>query len=170
MISIIEKNQQCVAVYGKAYIINENGNTVGTYPTEAFNRKRLSQTCFVCQPATLIRRKAWEEINGLDQSLHMCLDYDLWWRLSKIGELVYIDEYIACSRDHSETKTNNLQQLNHKEAFKILKKYYGFIRWNWIIGYEIMKVKQGSKRLNFIEKFLVVSKAGLSLIYNNILR
>ena len=58
---------------------------------EPFSEKRLAWRCIVSQPATLIRRAAWEAVGGLDESLHMALDYDLWWKLyRKFGPLQFV--------------------------------------------------------------------------------
>jgi hypothetical protein len=35
----------------------------------------------------------------------MYLDYDRWWRLSKLGLIGFLPELVACSRDHEATKT-----------------------------------------------------------------
>ena len=47
----------------------------------------------------------WERAGGLDASLDMCFDYDLWWRMAALGPIGYVDRPVAATRDHGETKT-----------------------------------------------------------------
>ena len=93
---------------------------------------RLALRCILSQPATLIRRSAWEQIGGLNENLHMAMDYDLWWRLFKAcGPLTFVDEYIAVNRDHCDTKTNNNRRLHYREARQVVKKHYGQLPLKW---------------------------------------
>jgi GT2 family glycosyltransferase len=58
----------------------------------------------ISQPATLIRRTAWEKVGGLDESLHMAMDYDLWWRLFRSGgPLGYVETDVALNPDNTFT-------------------------------------------------------------------
>ena len=66
----------------------------------------MAQLCIVSQPATLIRRSAWEALGGVDDSLDLALDYDLWWRIyRRFGPPLFVDEFVAVNRDHAGTKT-----------------------------------------------------------------
>ncbi len=130
----LEKHPQCVAVFGKAQVIDEDGRVTGTYPTRPFARKSFSQTCTICQPATLIRRTVWQAIGGLDESLHMCLDYDLWWRLSKGGSIEFLEEFVACSREHGATKTQTQRTRLYQEAVEVLQRHLGYVPWRWCLS------------------------------------
>lgn len=62
----------------------------------------------------------------------MAMDYDLWWRLFKLGgPLLFIDEFIAVNRIHSATKTRRLRRLHYQEAIQTVNKYYGRVPWKW---------------------------------------
>ncbi|NOU92967.1 glycosyltransferase [Paenibacillus sp. LMG 31456] len=130
----LEENNKCVAVYANAYITDSHNQIISYYPTEKFSVEGLAQSCFICQPATLIRSGAWNDVYGVDTSFHMCMDYDLWWRLSKIGCIDHIDSFTACSRDHEGTKTNNNKEKHYKEAFKLLKKHIGYVPLHWCVS------------------------------------
>jgi glycosyltransferase involved in cell wall biosynthesis len=56
----------------------------------------LASFCRMYTSATLIRRSAFERIGGYDESLDTYEDWDLYLRLSLVGELVY-DDTSACS-------------------------------------------------------------------------
>jgi len=134
MVDYLETNNQCMAVYAKAYITDIDNQVIAPYKTESFSQKGLATQCFICQPATLMRTEAWNKVGGLNASLQMCLDYDLWWRLSKVGEFGYLTDFVACSRDHEGTKTRNNQKTHFNEAFQLLKKYNGYVPLNWCLA------------------------------------
>jgi GT2 family glycosyltransferase len=134
MVAYLENHPQCVAVFGKAYIIDEAGHAVGAYPTKPFHRQRLARTCTICQPASLIRGSAWVTVGGLDESLHICLDYDLWWRLAAVGPIGFLEEFVACSRDHGATKTRTQHDLLYREAFMVLQRHLGYVPWRWCLS------------------------------------
>src|SRR5207247_1397187 len=78
-------------------------------------------------------RRAWDAVGGLDEGLHMCLDYDLWWRLSRLGPIAFLDELVACSRDHEDTKTRGHQDRLYEEAFAVLRRHLGYVPWRWCL-------------------------------------
>jgi hypothetical protein len=73
-------------------------------------------------------------VAGLDEALHMCLDYDLWWRLSNLGPIGFIDTVLACSRDHEATKTRTGQERLYEEAFQVLRRHLGYVPWRWCVS------------------------------------
>ncbi|OAS20743.1 hypothetical protein A8708_18350 [Paenibacillus oryzisoli] len=154
MVEYLEINKQCAAVYSQAYITDSNNHILSEYPTVNFSVKQLSRSCIICQPATLIRQSAWENSNGINASLHMCMDYDLWWRLLKQGEIGYLDVFTACSRDHEGTKTRNNKEQHYKEAFNLLKKHNGYVPWSWCMS-RVIETQ--------IERRNIFSKIGIKL-------
>jgi GT2 family glycosyltransferase len=133
MAAYLDAHPDRVAVFGEAYIIDAAGHTIGRFPTRPFSRRALARTSIICQPASLISRRAWEAVGGLDESLHICLDYDLWWRLSKLGPIGFFPEPIACSRDHEATKTRGGQDRLYREAFGVLIRHLGYVPWPWCL-------------------------------------
>lgn len=119
---------------GRASLVSESGAVEGEIETEPFSPDRFARACTICQPATLIRRSAWEQAGGLDASLHMCFDYDLWWRISRLGPIGYVDAVVAASRDHGETKTRRHRAQYFKEAMDIVRRERKTVPWHWYIS------------------------------------
>ncbi len=134
MVAHLDRHPHCVAVFGRATIVDGDGRVVGEFPVHPFTRRRLARTSIICQPASLVRRTAWEAVGGLDESLHLCLDYDLWWRLSALGDIGFVDEVLACSRDHEATKTRLRQDRMYAEAFMVLRRHLGYVPWRWCLS------------------------------------
>jgi glycosyltransferase involved in cell wall biosynthesis len=145
-------NPHSVLVYGNAYWIDKEGKIISSYPTEPFNYKRFSETCFICQPTVFLRKELINEIGLLDVSLNTCLDYDYWIRIAKVypKQIGYISDYMASSRMYNENKTLSLREEVYREIMATVKKHYGYISESWIHGYikEIIINKNMSKHRN----------------------
>lgn len=132
MVNILQFDTNAPAVYGcSSSFLQETGRERPVY-VEAFDEKRLALRCIISQPATLIRRSAWEAVGGVDENLQMAMDYDLWWRLyKKFGAFRFIDKYVAVNRDHATTKTNTQRVLHYQEAIMVVRKHYGRVPLKW---------------------------------------
>lgn len=132
LLEVLQKNLDTPAVYGKCWNVEESTKKQTPIWVEPFNERRLALRCIISQPATLIRRSAWEKVGGVDPSLHMVMDYDLWWRLyQNFGELEFVDVFVAVNREHEATKTSSFRRRHYREAMATVKKYYGSIPLKW---------------------------------------
>jgi GT2 family glycosyltransferase len=162
MAAYLDARPECVAVFGRAHIVDERGGVVGEFPTRPFTRSALARTSIICQPASLIRRSAWVSVGGLDERLHMCLDYDLWLRLSKLGDIGYLPELVACSRDHEATKTRLHQDRLYEEAFAVLRRHLGHVPWQWCVNeaaYAWRSAHEGQRVTGLTGRFLCAYQA-----------
>jgi glycosyltransferase involved in cell wall biosynthesis len=135
LVKLIENLQNfsdAPAVYGKCWNVIEKSGRRSPVWVEPFDERRLALRCIISQPATLIRRTAWESVGGVDEKLQMVMDYDLWWRLFKtIGPLQFVDEFIAVNREHAQTKTKTQRRRHYREAMETVRKHYGRVPLKW---------------------------------------
>lgn len=132
LVSVLESHSSTPAAYGRSWNLVEKSGKRYPVWVEPFNERRLALRCIISQPATLIRRSAWEAAGGLDESLHMAMDFDLWWRLYKeFGPLKFVDEYVATNRVHSGTKTNTQRARHYREAIKVVRSHCGSVPLKW---------------------------------------
>ena len=135
----LEQDADCPAAYGRAWNVDRGGKKIRPYWTAPFSRHHLANRCFISQPATLIRRTAWEQVGGLDENLRMAMDYDLWWRLYlRFGPLQYVDAFVAANRRHDDTKTTVNREEHYREAMRLVKRYYGRIPLKWYLAWPVM--------------------------------
>jgi glycosyltransferase involved in cell wall biosynthesis len=127
-----EENPEYDIVYGNAYFVDEKGSITGEYPTQNFNYKKLADRCYICQPSVFFRKKIINDIGYLDESLHLCLDYEFWMRIGKKYNFYHINDFFSCSRMYPENKTLSRSNEMYMEAHAILKKYYGYIPLSWV--------------------------------------
>ncbi len=132
LLAALDKHPNAPAAYGRAWNFNEKTRSRRQVWVQPFSEKRLALRCIVAQPATLIRRSAWEAVSGVDETLHMAMDYDLWWRLYKIGgPLEFVDEFVAVNRQHPDTKTGTRRRLHYREAMAVVRKHHGRVPAKW---------------------------------------
>lgn len=126
------KHSETPAIYGRSWnVVQKTGRRYSVW-VEPFNEHRLALRCIISQPATLIRRAAWNLVGGVDGQLRMAMDYDLWWRLYKlIGPLQFMDKFVAVNRVHKNTKTNTERFKHYHEAINVVRQHYGHVPLKW---------------------------------------
>ncbi|RPI21434.1 MAG: glycosyltransferase [Acidobacteria bacterium] len=130
----LQENPQAPMVYGEGNHVREDGTVMDRYPTEPFSYSRLRETCFICQPTTFMRSSAVRAIGYVNESLHYCMDYDLWIRLSKLGAPVYVNQLLATSRLYSENKTLGQRRQMHWEIARNWKDHLGEVPTAWVFA------------------------------------
>ena len=128
----LQAHPEAPAVYGRSWNVMQKTGKRDPVWVEPFDESRLALRCIISQPATLMRRSAWEAVGGVDGQLHMAMDYDLWWRLYKqVGALHFVDDFVAVNRDHEATKTKTLRSRHYQEAMAVVRKYHGRVPLKW---------------------------------------
>src|ERR1700726_4425960 len=126
LLGALQASSTVPAVYGRAWNVTEATRSRRPVWVEPFDEQRLALRCIISQPASLIRRTAWEAVGGVDEDLHMVMDYDLWWRLLKMfGPLEFVDEFVAVNREHPHTKTRSRRRLHYAEAIEVVRRHHG---------------------------------------------
>ena len=128
----LEAQPRAAFAYGRAWNVSDPGAKAAPVYVRSFDARAMAVRCLVSQPATLIRRSAWEQVGGLDETLHMAMDYDLWWRLVNAFDApCFVDTYVAVNRDHDQTKTNAARCLHYQEAMSVVRRHYGSVPLKW---------------------------------------
>ena len=151
-------------LYGEADEVLADGTFFRRYPTASFDYQRLAHECFICQPATFFRRAAFEEVGGLDITLHYCMDYDLWIRLGHRFRFGHLPEVLACSRLHTEGKTLARRRHVFPEIIRTVRRHYGFVPFSWVYGYMDFLFNR-SEREVFEAKHKSTLALGAALLY-----
>jgi glycosyltransferase involved in cell wall biosynthesis len=122
-------------VYGDAWWIDENGSRIAPYPVRDFDRGLLERECFICQPASFVRREVFENLGGLSPEFQLAFDYEFWLRLSRTYSMRRIGVPLADSRMHRANKTLGQRDGVFRETFEVLKRNCGYVPFSWIYGY-----------------------------------
>jgi glycosyltransferase involved in cell wall biosynthesis len=135
VVRAFRESPEAGVVYGNAWHVAEDGRRISPYPVEAFDSRKLTRRCFVCQPAAFIRRDVFESSGRLNPSLRFALDYDLWIRISRRHRMKKIDAFLATSRIHADNKTLKQMGSALRETIDMLRGHYGYVPFNWLYGY-----------------------------------
>lgn len=115
-----EAHSECLALYGDAWHLYEDGSIMEPYYTEPWSYPRLLQVCFLCQPAVFWRREVMERFGLFDSTLRYALDYDYWLRIGREVDFHYLEgSYLAGSRLHRNTKTLGQRVQAHHEILEV---------------------------------------------------
>lgn len=107
-VAALMAHPQSAMVYSDGLWIDEANKPLWLLPSVPMDiRKLLIGTGFVIpQPTTLIRRSVIEELSGLDESLHMAMDLDLWLKIALHYPMTYLPgDPLAGLRWHASQKT-----------------------------------------------------------------
>jgi glycosyltransferase involved in cell wall biosynthesis len=77
---------------------------------------------WVLQQCCFWTRSLWQEVGGVDESLHLLMDYDLWFRLSRTTKAALIDEKLAVMRYYPEVKTVRQRSRSSEELAYVYAK------------------------------------------------
>lgn len=136
LLDALESHPSAPAAYGRVFDLDDHSGRQSPVWVEPFSARRLAIRCIISQPGTLIRRSVWSQLGGVDESLSMAMDYDLWWRVYKgFGSLAFVEQTCAVNRQHNTTKTNSKRRLHYREAMAIVRKYHGNLPLKWWLHY-----------------------------------
>jgi GT2 family glycosyltransferase len=135
LVAGLERAPEAVAVYGEALHIADDDGVIEHYPTRPFDRGALRESCYICQPASAVWRKAFDAVGGMDPRLDFAMDYDFWIRLAQHGDFIKIGDIVAGSRMHRDNKTLGRRGDVHREVVRVLRRHYDYVPYAWAYAY-----------------------------------
>lgn len=131
-------------VHGRAEVIDIAGcvyrRWVSAYKRcqcKRYSYQRLLTENFI-QPNTVFwRRKLVDRVGGVDPSLHLAMDYDLWLRFARSSAPLYLDSPIACFRWYPTSKSGSRFTRQFWEARLIAQRHEP--DWRWTHRYGMLK-------------------------------
>jgi len=96
-------------VYGDLYEIDDESrylDSISTTETEFLLADSFLQLVNpVCQPGSLMRRRALDVVGYFNETRRYAMDWDYWLRLAAVGRIVHIPRSLSRMRVHSSSKT-----------------------------------------------------------------
>lgn len=113
-------------VYGDYYLINHKGAVILRKQEIPFDYNILLYGLdYISQPTTFFRRRLFDQVGYLDESLHFGLDWDYWLRVANNGgRFAHIPHYLAATRWHTEAKTLVAPPQMYAEHQAIRERYW----------------------------------------------
>lgn len=137
-------------IFGKAHHIDVEDRELEVYPTEPWDPQRLTQRCYLCQPAVFFRRRVVEQHGMLDEKLQYCMDYEFWLRLALRGiNALYLPAFLAGSRMYPSNKTLGARCAVHREFNAMLRDKLGKVpsRWLWNYAFVLSRADRAPRWL-----------------------
>lgn len=109
----------------------------------------LQQSCFW-------RSDIWKKSGGVDESLQLLMDYDLWLRFANIGKSKAIESSLAIMRYYKETKTIKLRSKMREEEAYVFAKHQANEQLAALVKDLCIRNEGLSSRLNYYESHFLV--------------
>jgi glycosyltransferase involved in cell wall biosynthesis len=114
-------------VYADVTRVNDdrvNPRRIRSRPTwDVWNE--VNDGCGVYSPSVFFSREAFEAVGGLDESLHLTMDYDLWLRIGKRFGARHIDAVWSVQRIHDAAKTVQFREEFWPERLAVSRRHGG---------------------------------------------
>jgi glycosyltransferase involved in cell wall biosynthesis len=122
---LFQRERSLVLVGSNISIINEKGETIGLrqYPK---SHSKIQNTLPLynpfAHPSVCFRKWAYLEAGGLTDTVHDAEDYELWVRLSKLGQTHNIQEPLTAYRIHSRSIKSTRTKKQLKATLEVKKR------------------------------------------------
>jgi GT2 family glycosyltransferase len=110
-------------LYGDCDVIDDRGGVLWRERPGRYEfSKLLRRGNYLAQPAVFLRRRVFDSIGYLDESLDYAMDYELWLRLRGL-HIVDVPRVLARFRWHASSKTATGNLAHWRERLVILRRY-----------------------------------------------
>jgi len=124
-------------VHGRAWMVDERGRRLRPYPTFPLEHRDLRRKCYVCQPASFMRREVLVRHGLLNDAMDLCFDYDWWLRITRRERLAFCPAPLAATRHYPATKTASRRSRALIEAGYLMRHHFGGATWRWAVKWAL---------------------------------
>ena len=123
-----DRHPEVDACYGGLAVIDAEDRVIDAYwPPRVDVRVTLAIGLNIYGQALFVRRSVWEKLGGIDEKLHMAMDYDFIVRLMLEHKLGRIERYLGALRMHDATKTGRAKSdpsaVGQREIAELRRRY-----------------------------------------------
>ncbi len=122
-----QENPQVDVIYGHRILIDSNGNDIGRWVLPPHSTLAFLWQDFIPQETLFWRRRIWEKVGGLNESLRFAMDWDLILRFFQAGaRFARIPCFLGAFRIHASQKTSSkMETIGCKEIARIRAAFHG---------------------------------------------
>jgi glycosyltransferase involved in cell wall biosynthesis len=124
-LAALKDKPECKACYSAFLVVDSSLSPLGVRRSKrvgsALEDLLLRGNVIGSLTTVLCERKLFEEVGGFDPELSQCADWDMWIRLARLTEFLYIDEPLATYRQHEANMSRNAPLLE-RDSLRALEK------------------------------------------------
>jgi GT2 family glycosyltransferase len=156
-----------VMISGACLFIDSDDRVIGAMPTpgDPTYRGLVHTRRNPAQPSTFFRADAYAKVGGLDRTLNLAMDLDLWIKLARIGPYVVLpDRVLARYRIHPQAKSERMARDSAREDMAVRRR--NGMPWRSQAGLELLRavyvrpVLSPLGRIRRVVKRLLLGRAG----------
>jgi len=150
-VEFLTTHPDAAMVYGDANLIDEQGSVIGSFPARQTDlRHILRGSVHIPQQTTFFWARLWKQVGPLDPTFYFAMDYDLWVRLAKHGQLIYKPRKWANFRLHSTGKSILRDDRCYPEMLRVYQREVPGGRFSWLaLRWYIRRLTYAWLPLNF---------------------
>ncbi len=123
LVEYFESHPDCMFLYGDITYVGKDGTFLKRTSGDVMNYENLVRSPdIVRQPSCFWRRALLDEIGGIDESLHIVMDFDFFLRAAKHYKFHYLSKNLSFYRSYAENKTGTARIRQTYEIYKIFRK------------------------------------------------
>lgn len=118
LVSVLDKEENASLVFGACQYISERGESLFVSNWGRWAAKVLNfGPDLIPQPGSLFRRATFDAVDGLNSIYQLAFDFDLFLKLKKAGELVFVPRVVSSFRWHLDSlSVKNRRQAVHEAS------------------------------------------------------
>jgi hypothetical protein len=116
----------------------------------------IENDCFLLQQSCFWSASLWQEAGGVDESLSLLMDYDLWWRFSRRCSGIVTQEKLGAMRYYTTVKTRRQVERFPAELATIYARYGAGEQLDRLVQKLLAEKSLLGERLEHLERQLPV--------------
>jgi len=144
---------------GAGDVISMDHKFLRFIPERILNREALidwKNDRWIMQQSCFWRPSLWHKVGGVDESLGLLMDYDLWFKFSSICEPAAVDHKLAIMRYYPEAKTVKFRSKTNQELAYVYAKHGIFDELRELVASLVEKNSDLEDQLSTIQSSIPV--------------
>lgn len=110
-VACLLSNPDIGMIYGDRIVIDGKDNVLCMEEHPSFSKRWMKYNLKIPQETAFFRRDLFHEVGGINETLHCCMDYDLWIRMSQIAKIHHIPFVLGAYRNHQDAKSTDVSNM-----------------------------------------------------------
>lgn len=142
-VAALQTRPDAVMVYGHRACIDAAGRLLYRRPSPGWLARSAYCSLILPQETCFWRRAAYEAAGGMNRSLRFAIDYDLFSRMARHGEVIRVPGVWGFFRKHPTSKTmTSYQDIGIAEGLRVQRECWGgeVPAWKWRLVQNAMRL------------------------------